>query len=94
MACRSTSYSRLIDGYNVLLGGGIGADPRFGEIIAKKVVGDRVHLALKNLIDHYMTERIDEDEPFRTWVGRNEPEYLQKLIVDPVEAAGAVPLMA
>ncbi len=83
-----------VDGYNVLLGAGIGSDPRFGEIIAKKVVADRVHLGIKSLIDHYMEERVDEDEPFRSWVSRSEPEYLQKLIVDPTQAADAVSLSA
>ena len=83
-----------VDGYNVLLGAGIGSDPKFGEVIAKKVVGDRIHLGLKNLLDHYMADRIDEDEPFRSWVARNEPEYLQNLIVEPVDAPDAVSLPA
>lgn len=83
-----------VDGYNVLLGAGLGADPRFGEVIAKKIIGDRIHLSLKSLIDHYLAERVDEDETFRTWVARSEPEYLQKLIVEPTEAEEAVTLTA
>lgn len=83
-----------VDGYNVLLGGCLGADPKFGEVIAKKVVADRIHLALKNLIDTYLAQRVDEDESFRSWVTRSDPEYLRKLIVEPTEAPDAVPLTA
>jgi sulfite reductase beta subunit-like hemoprotein len=81
-----------VEGYNVFLGGGLGTDPRFGEEVAKKVVADKIHLALENLIRHYLDERIDEDEKFRSWVGRSERAYLQKLIVDPTLAADAVAL--
>ncbi|MEQ9454242.1 MAG: hypothetical protein RLN76_06580 [Phycisphaeraceae bacterium] len=83
-----------VDGYNVLLGARLGTDPRFGEMIAKKVEGDKIHLALKNLIDHFIDERIDDGETFTMWVDRNDPEYLQSLIVAPVEAEDAVALTA
>ncbi|WP_428390090.1 nitrite/sulfite reductase [Mucisphaera sp.] len=83
-----------VDGYNVLLSARLGTDPRFGEVIAKKVEGDKVHLALKSLIDHYMDERIDDGETFTMWVDRNDPEYLQSLITAPVDAEDAVPLTA
>ncbi len=81
-----------VDGYNVLLGAGMGADPKFGEVIAKKIPGDLIHLSLKNLIDHYLDERADDEEPFRSWVVRNEPERLQKLIVEPTQAPDAMAL--
>ncbi len=83
-----------VDGYNVTLGAGLGSDPKFGEVIAKKVLADRVHLSIKSLIDHYLAGRVDEEEAFRSWVARNEPEYLQKLIVEPTESATAEPLPA
>jgi sulfite reductase beta subunit-like hemoprotein len=83
-----------VDGYNVLLGGGLGADPKFGETIAKKVVADRVHLALKSLMDAYMAERAEDDEPFRAWVARSDPEYLRNLITAPVDAPDAHNLTA
>ncbi|MBI1338268.1 MAG: nitrite/sulfite reductase [Phycisphaera sp.] len=83
-----------VDGYNVLLGAGFGTDPKFGEVIAKKIPASRVHLAIKGLIDAYMASRIDEDEPFQTWVSRNEPEALQKLITDAALAEDAASLVA
>ena len=83
-----------VDGYNVLLGAGLGADPKFGEVIAKKVPGDLVHLALKSLIDGYRAERADDDDTFRAWVGRTAPERLEQMIRESVEAPGAVALTA
>ncbi|MFA9478692.1 nitrite/sulfite reductase [Phycisphaerales bacterium AB-hyl4] len=83
-----------VDGYNVLLGATLGETPQFGEVIAKKVEGDKIHLALKALVDAYMADRVDEDETFKMWTARNEPEYLAKLITEPVESAEAVALTA
>lgn len=81
-----------VDGFKVLLGGCLGTNPRFGEMIVKKVPADRVHLSIRNLIEHYLAERIDEDETFPMWCARSEPEYLQKLIEEPVNAEEAVAL--
>lgn len=83
-----------VDGYNVLLGAGLGSDPRFGEVIAKKVVGDLIHLSLKGLIDGFRAERADEDDTFRSWVARTDPQRLQEMVVAPTQAAGAMALHA
>ncbi len=83
-----------VDGYNVLLGAGLGADPKFGEVIAKKIQGDKIHLALKGLLDAYVAQRADAEETFTAWVARTEPESLQQIIEAPVNAPDAVPLMA
>lgn len=82
-----------VDGYNILLGAGIGRNPQFGEVIAKKVQAEMVHLAIAQLINRYMADRIDDGESFQMWVGRNEPEHLSKLITDAVEAPDAQPLV-
>lgn len=83
-----------VDGYKVLLGAGLGLEPKFNELIAKKVQGDLIHLSLKSLIETFKAERVDEDETFQSWVTRSDPEYLQKLIVEPTEAQEAELLLA
>jgi len=83
-----------VDGFKVLLGAGLGVDPKFNELIAKKIPGDLIHLSLKNLIEAFKADRIDEDETFQSWTIRNDPEYLQKLIVEPTEAKDATMLHA
>jgi sulfite reductase beta subunit-like hemoprotein len=83
-----------VDAYNVTLGAGLGEDPQFGDVIAKKVVADRVHLSLSALLRAWKSERIDEDEPFRSWARRTDPETLEQLIVEPTRAPDAEPLLA
>ncbi|MCC5830448.1 MAG: nitrite/sulfite reductase [Phycisphaeraceae bacterium] len=83
-----------VEGYNVLLGAGIGANPVFGEVIAKQVIADKIHLSLKSLVDAYRKQRVDEDESFQSWVARSEPEDLRKLILDPTLEPAAEPLLA
>lgn len=85
---------KKIDGYKVLLGAGLGIEPKFNELIAKKVPGDLIHLSIKSLIETFKAERADEDDTFQSWVTRTDPEYLQKLIVEPTEAEDAVMLTA
>ena len=72
-----------VDAYNVLLGGALGADPQFGQTVAKKVVADRIHLSIENLVNHYLAERVDADEALPTWAGRNDAQRLEQLIVQP-----------
>jgi sulfite reductase beta subunit-like hemoprotein len=83
-----------VEGYNVSLGGGLGVDPRFGEVVAKKVIADKIHLSLESLIGRYLAERADEDDSFRSWVARHENEYLEKLILEPTLAPEAQALTA
>ena len=83
-----------IDGYKVLLGAGLGVEPKFNELIAKKIPGDLIHLSIKSLIETFRAERVDDEETFQSWVTRSDPEYLQKLIEAPTEAQDAVMLTA
>ena len=85
---------KKIDGYKVLLGAGLGIEPKFNELIAKKIPGDLIHLSIKSLIETFKAERADEDDTFQSWVTRTDPEYLQKLIVEPTKAKDAVMLTA
>ncbi len=83
-----------VDGFKVLLGAGLGVEPKFNELIAKKVRADLIHLSIKNLIETFKAERADEEDTFQSWVIRSDPEYLQKLILEPTEAPEAEPLPA
>ena len=83
-----------VDGFKVLLGAGLGTEPKFNELIAKKIPGDLIHLSIKNLIETFKAERVDEDETFQSWTTRSDPEYLQKLITEPTEAKEAAMLPA
>lgn len=84
-----------VEGYKILLGARLGVDPKFGEVVGRnKVPGDRVHLSIKSLLDRYMEDRADSDEPFSQWVERTEPEALLKLIMTPAEDPAAVTLPA
>lgn len=83
-----------VDGYNVLLGARLGFDPLFGEVIAKKIPADRIHLSLKALIESFLAERADEDDTFSSWAMRSDPEHLQQLITTPALAEEADALVA
>jgi len=48
---------RKVDGFNVLVGGRLGAEPRFAREIARKVPGDRVHHTIAALARFYMANR-------------------------------------
>ncbi len=85
---------RKLEAYNILLGAGLGGDPQFGEIIAKQVVADKVHLSLRSLIEAFKAQRADEDDTFQSWTTRTDPEQLQRLIVEPTKAADAEALIA
>jgi sulfite reductase beta subunit-like hemoprotein len=76
-----------VDGYKVLLTAGLGESPRFGEVIAKKIPGDLIHLSLKALIDTFKAERIDSDESFQSWTLRSDPEHLAQVIEAPIASA-------
>lgn len=78
-----------VDAFNVLFGARLGTDPKFGEMIARGVPADRIHLSLKHVIETYLKERADEHDAFPTWVDRNEPQRLQKLVTEAVGAPAA-----
>ncbi len=83
-----------VDAYNVLLGAGIGADPQFGEVIAKQIPATLIHLSIANIIDNYYKNRIDDQDAFQSWVSRTPPKTLQKLLQEPTQNPNAVELLA
>jgi ferredoxin-nitrite reductase len=89
----ASGKSLKCEGYSVALGGCLGSTPHFAEFIEKKVPADRVHLAIKNLIDTFNKERVDDEESFNSWTQRNTPEYLQGLINSAALDPNAEPLV-
>jgi sulfite reductase beta subunit-like hemoprotein len=67
---------RGTEAYNVMLGGALGADAKFATPTLKKVPADYVHLAIKQLVDAYKANRIDDDETFRQFLTRHTPQQL------------------
>ena len=67
---------RGTEAYNILLGGALGADARFGTLTIKKVPADYVHVSIRRIVEAYKANRIDDDESFRQFVGRHTPEQL------------------
>ena len=74
---------RGTEAYNMFLGGALGEDAKFGTLTLKKVPADFVHAAIKQLVEAYKANRVDEDETFRQFVGRHTGEQLAKWLTIP-----------
>lgn len=74
---------RGTEAYNILLGGGLGEDAKFGTLTLIKVPAEYVHVAIKQLVEAYKRERVDEDETFRQFVGRHAVAQLAKWLTIP-----------
>jgi sulfite reductase beta subunit-like hemoprotein len=74
---------RGTEAFNILLGGALGQDAHFGKLTLKKVPADYVHLAIGNLAKAYMSERVDEEELFSSFIARNPPEKLAQWLTIP-----------
>jgi sulfite reductase beta subunit-like hemoprotein len=67
---------RGTEAYQILLGGALGADPKFATLTLKKVPADYVHKSIKQLADAYKANRLDADETFRQFLSRHTPAQL------------------
>lgn len=84
-----------VDGYDVALGGRLGADSRFVRAIWRKVPATNVKFALENLLNGYIEQREEEDD-FSDFVDRHSDEELANLmktsfaegVTTPVAAGG------
>ena len=74
---------RGTEAYNILLGGALGADAKFGSLTITKVPADFVQSAIKQMVEAYKANRIDSDETFRQFVSRHTPEQLKKWLTIP-----------
>jgi len=69
---------RGTEAYNILLGGGFGANAGFGQLTLKKVPAEYVQKAIFQIVEAYKAHRTDSDETFRAFVQRQTPEQLTK----------------
>lgn len=67
---------RGTEAYNILLGGALGSDAKFGTLTLKKVPADYVHHSIRNLVEAYKQNRLDADESFRQFLSRHTPQQL------------------
>ncbi|HVS69691.1 MAG TPA: nitrite/sulfite reductase [Phycisphaerae bacterium] len=74
---------RQTEAYQIMLGGALGADPKFATLTMKKVPADFVHKAIKQLVDAYKANRLDGDETFRQFLSRHTPEQLTGWLMIP-----------
>jgi sulfite reductase beta subunit-like hemoprotein len=77
---------RGTEAYNILLGGTLGADAKFGTLTLKKVPADYVHHSIRNLVEAYKNNRIDSDETFRQFLSRHTPAQLAEWLKIPERA--------
>jgi len=74
---------RQTEAYMVFLGGALGADASFGTRTLAKVPADYIHKSIKQLVDAYKANRIDQDETFRQFISRNTTPQLAQWLTIP-----------
>ncbi len=74
---------RRTNPYQILLGGALGADPKFATLTVKKVPAEFIQKSIKQLVDAYKAERLDGDETFRQFLGRHTPAQLTTWLTIP-----------
>ncbi|MDR3692782.1 MAG: hypothetical protein P4L46_25605 [Fimbriimonas sp.] len=68
-----------VDGYDVSLGGRLGADSKFVRPIWRKVPATNVKFAIENLLNGYVEKR-DEEDDFGSFVDRHSDDELAALM--------------
>jgi len=76
-----------VDGYNIVLGGGVDDTQAIAREIWKSVRADEMPALIEKLLVTYLRDRID-DEPFAAFANRHTPEQLMDLC-DPAKIAAA-----
>jgi ferredoxin-nitrite reductase len=76
----------FVEAMDIRIGGRLGADPKFGEVVVKKVPHWELNETLLRIFDLYEQHHTG-DEDFRAFAGRTEPEWwTHQLEPEPVEA--------
>ncbi|TCP54666.1 ferredoxin-nitrite reductase [Tumebacillus sp. BK434] len=76
---------KMVDAFDVSIGGGLGAGATFNRKVALKVPGDQVQYTIENIVRYYTEHRL-AGESFREFAGRVADEELKAYL----EAAAAV----
>jgi ferredoxin-nitrite reductase len=64
----------FVEAMDIRIGGRLGEDPRFGEVVVKKVPHWELNETLLRIFDLY-EQHHEPDEDFRAFAGRTEPEW-------------------
>lgn len=68
-----------VDGYNVVVGGGFGTDAGIGREIFRDVPADQAPALLARMVQAYMDNRSDPQEPFFAFSRRNDIDTLKAM---------------
>jgi sulfite reductase beta subunit-like hemoprotein len=71
------------DAYNVLLGGALGADPKFAEVAIRRIPAEYIQHSIRQIAEAYKSNRIDSDETFRQFVSRHTTAQLAQWLTIP-----------
>jgi ferredoxin-nitrite reductase len=77
LAAKVEQGEDLIEGYDILVGGGAGAQARIGRLIRPKVPADQVPVMLLALLSQW---RQDVDDDFFTWSARHDDAALNAML--------------
>ena len=76
----------FIEAMDIRIGGRLGPDPRFGDVVLKKVPNWELNETLLRIFSLYETNH-GEGETFRDFAGRTQPEWwTEQLTPEEVEA--------
>ena len=68
-----------VDGYNIVIGGGYGADATIGRDFAREIKAEDTPAFIEKLLAAYLANRANADETFRQFAARHDDESLRKL---------------
>jgi ferredoxin-nitrite reductase len=77
----------MVEAMDIRIGGRLGADPRFGTVVVKKVLADDLNDRLLEILDLFDRHR-EPEEAFRAFAARVGDEWWQDRLAEP-DAVGA-----
>jgi ferredoxin-nitrite reductase len=77
----------MIEGYDLLVGGGAGADQKLGRLVREKVVFDDLPPMVLSLLHAWRQQRVAPDETFQAFTARQSDETLAALCGGALETA-------